>query len=121
MITSKPHQSVASFQNSLFCFGIPLPGKINIEKYTIQDNIWREVSISNFLCNPFNFASGFSTIQINKSEILLFGGKKFLENVKNNKRSTDLEVTPYMYIFRPENNSFEQLGHLNPCIGVRDG
>lgn len=52
---------------------------------------------------------------------MLFGGKKFLENLKNQKRSTDREVTPYMYIFHPNTYSFSRLGTLNPCIGVRDG
>ena len=77
--------------------------------------------LTNFLCNPFNFASGFSAIQVNKSEILLFGGKKYLENVKNQKRSTDREVTPYLYLFHPITSSFSQIRCVNPCIGVRDG
>ena len=78
MISCKPHQSVAVFKNNIYCFGIPIPGKVNIEKYDISANSWKEIAIENFLSNPFNFAYGFSTIQINESEILFFGGKKFL-------------------------------------------
>lgn len=121
MKNPKPHQSIALFDQQIFCFGIPAPNKINIEEYDIANDRWKEVILTNFLCNPFNFASGFSTVQINESEILLFGGKKYLENVKNQKRSTDREVTPYLYLFQPNTYSFVQLGALNPCIGVRDG
>lgn len=49
-----------------------------MEKYEIESNEWEEISITNFLSNPFNFASGFVTIQINDTDILFLGGKKFL-------------------------------------------
>lgn len=65
MQSVKPHQSTAVFKDSIFCFGIPESKKINIEKYDIVQNEWEEIVISNFLSNPFNFASGFVTVQIN--------------------------------------------------------
>jgi hypothetical protein len=77
--------------------------------------------ITNFLSNPFNFASGFVTAQINDTDILFLGGKKFLENMSNNKRSTDRELSQNVYLFRPESNSFVQLGRQNPCLGVQYG
>lgn len=61
----KPHQSTTTFNNSIYCFGIPENKKINIEKYDINANEWEDITITNFLSNPFNFASGFITIQIN--------------------------------------------------------
>ena len=30
-------------------------------------------------------------------------------------------ISPNMYLFRPENFSFVQLGSLNPCLGVQYG
>ena len=39
----------------------------------------------------------------------------------NNKRSTDRELSPNLYLFRPETNSFVQLGRMNPCLGVQYG
>jgi hypothetical protein len=97
----KPHQSTATFNDTIYCFGIPENRKINVEKYDIGGNEWEEINITNFLSNPFNFASGFVTIQINETDILFLGGKKFLENMNNNKRSTDRELSPNMYLFRP--------------------
>ena len=121
MHTIKPHQSTVVFNDSIYCFGIPESKKINIEKYDIQKNVWEEIVIGNFLSNPFNFASGFITTQINSTDILFMGGKKFLENMANNKRSTDRELSPNLYLFRPETNSFVQLGRMNPCLGVQYG
>lgn len=117
----KAHQSTCLFENRIYCFGIPSTSKVNIEEYDIETNRWRDIHVQNFLGNPFNFAASFSSIQINDSEILLFGGKKYLENVKNQKRSTDRIVSPHLYLFQPKTCSFMQLGALNPCIGVRDG
>ena len=65
MHSVKPHQSTAVFNDSIYCFGIPESKKINIEKYDIKTNQWEEIVIGNFLSNPFNFASGFITCQIN--------------------------------------------------------
>ena len=105
----------------MYCFGIPEHKKVNIERYSIAENQWEEVTLTNFLSNPFNFASGFTTLQINHSDILFLGGKKFLENMSNNKRSTDRELSPNAYLFRPETNSFIQLGRIHPCLGVQYG
>jgi len=41
--------------------------------------------------------------------------------MSNNKRSTDRELSPNVYLFRPENNSFVQLGRQYPCLGVQYG
>lgn len=60
-------------------------------------------------------------MQINSDEILLFGGKKYIENMKNKKRSTDREITPNMYVYQTGSQSFLQLQAINPCVGVRDG
>lgn len=38
---------------------------MNIERYDITHNQWEDIVITNFLSNPFNFASGFATAQIN--------------------------------------------------------
>ena len=65
MHASKPHQSCSLFNSSIFCFGIPEQKKINIEKYSIEKAVWEEISINNFLSNPFNFAAGFISCQIN--------------------------------------------------------
>jgi hypothetical protein len=119
--TVKPHQSTATFNDSIYCFGIPENKKINIERYDINSNEWEDIVITNFLSNPFNFASGFITLQINENDILFLGGKKFLENMSNNKRSTDRELSPNVYLFRPETNSFVQLGRQHPCLGVQYG
>lgn len=121
MKSSKAHQTICLFGNKIYCFGIPSTSKVNIEEYDTVADRWKDVHIPNFLGNPFNFAASFSAIQINENEILLFGGKKYLENIKNQKRSTDRMVSSHMYIFQPLTNSFVQLGGLNPCIGVRDG
>jgi len=66
MNASKPHQSCSLFNSSIYCFGIPENKKINIEKFSIEKNVWEEISINNFLSNPFNFAAGFSSCQINE-------------------------------------------------------
>lgn len=76
--TVKPHQSTSVFGDSIYCFGIPENKKINIERYDIVSNEWEDIFITNFLSNPFNFASGFITLQINENDILFLGGKKFL-------------------------------------------
>ena len=119
--TIKPHQSTSAFADSIYCFGIPENKKINIERYDIASNEWEDIVITNFLSNPFNFASGFITLQINENDIFFLGGKKFLENMSNNKRSTDRELSPNVYLFRPETNSFVQLGRQHPCLGVQYG
>lgn len=62
---AKPHQSIGIFDNKIYCFGIPANNNTNIEEYDIATNKWREVVLTNFLCNPFNFATGFSVLQIN--------------------------------------------------------
>jgi hypothetical protein len=36
--TIKPHQSTTTFNESIYCFGIPENKKINIEKYDISSN-----------------------------------------------------------------------------------
>ena len=61
----KPHQSSALFDKKIYCFGIPSENNLNIEEYSIDKNQWRDIKIANFLCNPFNFAAGFSAMQIN--------------------------------------------------------
>jgi hypothetical protein len=63
--TIKAHQSTTTFNDSIYCFGIPENKKINIERYDINSNEWEDITITNFLSNPFNFASGFITLQIN--------------------------------------------------------
>ncbi len=78
MALPKPHQSAVCFEKYIYCFGIPDQRKVNIERYNIETDRWEDVIVSNFLSNPFNFASGFAALQINHSEILFFGGKKFL-------------------------------------------
>ena len=119
--TTKPHQSTCSFDDAIYCFGIPEHKKINIERYDTGRNEWEDIQLTNFLSNPFNFASGFTTVQINRTDILFLGGKKFLENMSNNKRSTDRELTSNGYLFRPETNSFVQLGRVPPLLGVQYG
>lgn len=121
MKTAKAHQTTCLFGEKIYCFGIPSTSKVNIEEYDVAVDRWRDIHIPNFLGNPFNFAASFSALQINEHDMLLFGGKKYLENIKNQKRSTDRIVSPNIYIFQPATNSFVQLGALNPCIGVRDG
>lgn len=65
MHSAKPHQSTSTFNDSIYCFGIPENKKMNIEKYDIINNQWEDIVITNFLSNPFNFASGFAAAQIN--------------------------------------------------------
>jgi hypothetical protein len=99
--SEKPHQSTTTFNDNVYCFGIPEDSKINMEKYSIGRNEWEEINASNHLSNPFNFASGFVATQINETDILMLGGKRFLENVSDKKRLTNYELSPNVYLFRP--------------------
>ena len=74
----KPHQSVVVFRNSIIAFGLAFSETtLNIERLDIEQMRWKSMSVSNLLSNPFNFAAGFSSIQVNEDEVLLFGGKSY--------------------------------------------
>jgi hypothetical protein len=98
MNSVKPHQTVAVFRNSIIAFGLSFSETtLNIERLDIDQMKWRQVSVANLLSNPFNFAAGFSAIQINEDEILLFGGKNYEDSLKSNKRTTDKSLCQQMF------------------------
>jgi hypothetical protein len=102
MNSVKPHQTVAVFRNSIIAFGLSFSETtLNIERLDIDQMKWRQVSVANLLSNPFNFAAGFSAIQINEDEILLFGGKNYEDSLKSNKRTTDQSLCQQMFLFSP--------------------
>lgn len=78
MNTVKPHQSVVVYRDSIIAFGLSFgETTLNIERLDIEQMRWKQVSVANLLSNPFNFAAGFSAVQINEDEVLLFGGKNY--------------------------------------------
>lgn len=78
MNSVKPHQTVVVYNNSIVVFGLSFnENSLNIERLDLETMKWRQLSVCNLLSNPFNFAAGFSSIQINPHEVLLFGGKTY--------------------------------------------
>lgn len=122
MSAAKPHQTVCVYNNSILAFGLSFnENALNIERYDIDLGKWKSVVVSNLLSNPFNFAAGFSSIQINRDEILLFGGKTYEDSLKSNKRTTDKNMCPNIYTFYPETGSFVQYDKIGLCTGTQFG
>lgn len=122
MNNAKPHQSVVAFRNSIIAFGLSFSETtLNIERLDVDKLQWKAVSVSNLLSNPFNFAAGFSSIQVNEDEILLFGGKSYEDSLKSNKRTTDKSICPQLFLFNPDTSSFSQLEKVGLATGTQFG
>lgn len=124
MKCSKPHQSVSLANGSIYAFGLPSNSDFNvsnIECLSLEHETWKTIQLTNLLCNPFLFSAGFSTLQINPSEIVFFGGKRYEDNLKGNKYSTDRSVCDRIYVFSQETNSFYQTERQNLSTGIQFG
>lgn len=122
MNSIKPHQTVVTFSNSIIAFGLSFnENALNIERLDLEKMEWKPINVANLLSNPFNFAAGFNSIQVNDQEVLLFGGKNYEDSLKSNKRTTDKSLCPNMYLFNPESCSFTQIDKIGLTTGTQFG
>jgi hypothetical protein len=100
----KPHQSVVVFRNSIIAFGLAFSETtLNIERLDIEQMRWKsDQRMPTSSPTRSTFAAGFSAIQVNEDEVLLFGGKSYEDSLKSNKRTTDKSICPQMFLFNPD-------------------
>ncbi|CAD8144992.1 unnamed protein product [Paramecium pentaurelia] len=119
----KPNQSIFRINNFIYAFGFQQHEFINFEKYDIDEEKWSLITLSQISLNPFLFGGGYSSIQINEFQALLFGGKQWSRKFVDDEKEFyfDDEIIKTVFCYDSIQNQFISLGDCLPGTGVSYG
>ncbi|CAD8064246.1 unnamed protein product [Paramecium sonneborni] len=119
----KPNQSIYRLNQYIYAIGFQQHEFINFERYDINEEKWSLITLSKTSLNPFLFGGGFSSIQINQFQALLFGGKQWRRKFIDDEREfyQDDEIIRTVFCYDSIQNSFISLGDCLPGTGVSYG
>ncbi|CAD8076402.1 unnamed protein product [Paramecium sonneborni] len=123
MTYAKPNQSIFKINHHIYAIGFQQHEFINFERYDIIEEKWSLITLSQTSLNPFLFGGGYSAIQINEYQALLFGGKQWRRKFIDDEREFyfDDEIIRTVFCYDSIQNSFISLGDCLPGTGVSYG